>query len=92
MALLYEEDEGKKLSRIAPGRRVVPVTPDNDNDNCGKNATLAIRGAGDVAFIPEENSDDEVVIWTMDAGSEINIIVRRVLATGTTASEIYAVS
>lgn len=86
-----QDDRGGQFARIAPGSRMVPVVLDEEFSE--KGATLYVGGPGDVRFIPENNDDGETVTITVDVPMFIDqVTVRRVLASGTTATDIYAVS
>jgi hypothetical protein len=75
-------------SSISPGRSQKAVTPDDDNDlPDGACKALEVIADGDVATIAEDDADDAPVTRSgLTAGRVIEMRVRRVLATGTTAT------
>lgn len=70
------------------GRRSRAVTPNNDADlPNGPAKSLIVTVAGDVSFLPVDNPDNDPVTLTgLSVGNDVPFIVRRVLATGTTAT------
>lgn len=69
------------------GRRGRLVTPSNTTDLPGPVKAVVVVGAGNVSVLPISNPDDEPIVFI---GCEMGFIVpyqiRRVLATGTTAT------
>lgn len=61
------------------------ITPSNDNDLPEYGPIVALE-AGDVTFIPARNDDADPITMELTVGQIPPFIVRRVLATGTTAS------
>jgi hypothetical protein len=75
-------------SVFTQARRVRAVTPDNDNDLAtGVCKALLIGVAGTVSVIAADDTD--AVTLTVEAGV-LPVRVRRVRATGTTATSIVA--
>jgi len=71
-------------------RDMVPVTPNDSADNVGTDniaVGLYVTGAGDVVF---ETLDRNVRTVTVAANRELTCAIRRVHATGTTATGIHA--
>ena len=68
-------------------RDVTPVTPHNSTNIDGFAVGLYITGAGDISFV---NHDGETRIMTVPDNFTLTCLVRRVNATGTTATGIYA--
>ena len=91
---LNTDERGSQMQRMAPGQRMVPVTPHDTNEIAEVGATLYIGTAGTLRFVPENNSDDEVVeLEIAEDGTFLDqIAVRKVLDTGTDAADIYAIS
>ena len=79
------------ISRIEPGRELVVVTP-NDGADLTDTPTrgIYVGVSGDLAVVGEENAAS-VVLVGIAAGIIHPIAVKRVLATGTTATGIVAV-
>jgi len=69
------------------GRRGRLVTPSDDTDLPQAVKAVVVVGAGNVAIVPMNNPDNEPIVFE---GCEMGFIppyqVRRVLATGTTAT------
>jgi tripartite-type tricarboxylate transporter receptor subunit TctC len=75
-----------------PGRQVEVVVPDDTDDLLAYAKVLYIGTGGDVAIIPPLNADGAAVTFVnVPDGTILPISARRVLATGTTASDIVAV-
>ena len=70
------------------GRRSVAVTPNNSADLPGGAVkAIVLMTAGNVSFIPAGNADGDPVSFTAQAAGFIPpFVVRRVMATGTTAT------
>ncbi len=66
--------------------KIVAVTPDDDDD-FSTPGFLYVGGAGNIAVIAAGDTDS-VILHSVAAGSVLPIIVKRVLSTGTTASNI----
>jgi hypothetical protein len=77
---------------ISPGRRMAAVTPSDSEDLAAYAKSLRIETAGTLKFIPVENDDEDVVTLEVTAGEVLDFVqVRRVMATGTTAEDIWAI-
>ena len=82
------------LVAISPARKVATVTP-SDSANLQQNgvdrpARIWVGGAGNVSIIAADDTAD-VVITGVPAGTQLPILVKRVRATGTTATNIVAI-
>ena len=75
------------MSRSDPGTGSRSVTPSDDANLTTIARALYITGAGDVRFLGEDNEEDT---WTVPANFVMPIMVRKVFATGTTATDIKA--
>jgi hypothetical protein len=74
------------------GSRLASVTPNDSTDLPGGPAVAVwVGGAGNVAVIGAGGDTTSVTLNSAAAGSVINIRVRRVLSTGTTATNIVAI-
>ena len=74
----------------APGRSLRAVTPNDSLDlPAGACRALHIGGSGTIRLIAA--LDTEHVTITVAGGTLLPLYVRRVLATGTTATEILAI-
>lgn len=71
----------------SPASRAIAVTPNNDADLPVLARSLWIGGAGAVRVILADDTDP-VTISAIPAGTLLPVIVKRVLATGTTATAI----
>jgi hypothetical protein len=81
--------DGNPFSNSA--RRAVAVVPHDSNDLTEYAIALDIGGGGDITVIPIGNADDApVTLYNRANGSLILLGVRRVKATGTTATNIVA--
>jgi len=79
----------------APARFAAPVTPDDDTD-LEQASTIYVGVAGDVTIVPAGKSDlteevegptelpTAITFKNMAAGDVLPVLVRRVMATGTT--------
>lgn len=81
---------GRAPSRSDPGRRLVAITPDDDDELTQPPRALYIGGAGDVAVVAIDDSAP-VVFTAVPAGTILPVSVVKVRATGTTASDIVAI-
>lgn len=89
---IENDERGEQFRRIAPGSQMTAITPDDDTDNCPQSSTLYIGVAGDLCVLPEDNDDGDTVTIPVSDGQFIDqCTFRRVLSTGTTASNIFAV-
>ena len=70
------------------GRRSRAITPSDTVDlPNGPVKSLIVTADGDVSFLPVDNPDDDpVTITGLSVGNDVPFIIRRVLATGTTAT------
>lgn len=69
-----------------PARRHAVITPSDTDELIGVRAVV-INGAGDIAI---EAVGGGTVTYTIEAGTQLNLRARRILATGTTATNIVA--
>jgi len=76
----------------APARRAEAVTPSDSTDLNAYAKALYIGGAGDLRLIPVGADDAEIVTLKAHPIGYVAIQTRRVLATGTTATFIVALS
>lgn len=74
----------------APARRAVAVVPSNTTDLPAYARSLYVGVAGDVSFIPIEAPTDTAVLLKAHPVGYTGIGARRVMATGTTATNIVA--
>ncbi len=70
-----------------PARDIVPVTPDDAVDLPKVAVSLYVEGAGSVAFVTEAGETRTV---TVPDFMLLPVGVRRVMATGTTATGLHA--
>ena len=72
------------------GRTSLQITPNNDTDLPTPIKSLMVIASGTLAFIPADNADDETVVVAEDlpVGFILPFVVRRVLASGTSASVV----
>ena len=75
------------------GESAFAITPDDAADLAFIPRTIYVGGAGDLAVIPwnEGSPADAVTFVGMAAGSFLPLRVSRVLATGTTATNIVGI-
>lgn len=77
------------VSKDGFGSRGIVVTPDDANDLLRYAKAIQVISAGSLAFIPTRNLDTEIVTIS---DAPVNFVplttVRRVMATGTTATVI----
>lgn len=74
----------------APASHAFGVTPNDGTDLPEVTRALYVGGAGDVAVITKQG--DTVTFHGLPAGSILPVRLSRVLATGTTATNIVGVS
>jgi hypothetical protein len=79
------------VSALSPARKLAAVTP-NDGQDLPRYGCLKVGGAGNVVLIAAEDIDGAAQTWAAIAGEIIPVIVRRVLATGTTASGLLVLT
>ena len=75
-----------------PGRRAAAVTPSDANDLPTYARALYVGVAGDLAVIPVGNADGAPVTFKAHPVGYVPVAIRRVLATGTSATNILAIS
>jgi hypothetical protein len=75
-----------------PGRRAASVTPSDASDLSSYARGLYVGGTGDLVVIPVGNADGAPVTFKAHPIGYMPVAVRRVLATGTTATNILAIS
>lgn len=76
---------------FSPINDLVAVTPDNNNDlPSGPCRGLLFTGAGNVTFITAKGSQVTIQVNTNWFGAVQFIRAKRILATGTTSSGIFA--
>lgn len=86
------DEHGTQFRRMAPGQQMALINPSNTVDNCPNSATLYIVTGGTLMFLPEGNEDDAPITLTVADGTWLDqVTVRRVFATGTSATGIHAV-
>ncbi|TIX28924.1 hypothetical protein [Mesorhizobium sp.] len=69
------------------GQKGAQITPSDDADLATVSKGLVVLGAGTLSFIPADNADsDEITYSDLPVGYIVPYFVRRVLATGTTAT------
>lgn len=73
-------------------RSARPITPDNDNDLQEPCSKIFVGTAGDlkVAFVKDDPDTEAVTLKNVAAGTVLEISVKRVFATGTTATNLVA--
>ena len=75
-----------------PGRRASAVTPSDAGDLSAYARALYVGGVGDLVVIPVGNADGSPVTFKAHPIGYMPVAIRRVLATGTTATNILAIS
>jgi hypothetical protein len=89
--LLTSMGEDSTPGPTDPAVAVFPVTPNDATDlTYGACRALLIEDGGDVAIIPAAGAVASPVVLTCDPGTLLRIQVRRVMAAGTTATQIHA--
>ncbi|TIW21456.1 MAG: hypothetical protein E5V63_29300 [Mesorhizobium sp.] len=69
------------------GQRGAQITPNDDADLDTVSKGLVVLISGTLVFIPADNEDNETLTYgTLPVGAVVPYFVRRVLATGTTAT------
>lgn len=66
-------------------RKETPIIP-SDSDDMPKYAKVGVLTAGNVVYLPALNADGVTITRAVEAGDVLPVLVRRVLATGTTAT------
>ncbi|MCW1934521.1 spike base protein, RCAP_Rcc01079 family [Pararhodobacter zhoushanensis] len=89
------KDKATHISRHngSPGENLWPITPSDDADLAFVTRGLYVGGDGDLMVIPWNGGElgDPVPIVGVLAGSLLPFRVARVLATGTTATNIVGI-
>jgi hypothetical protein len=70
-----------------PARRAVAITPDDNNDLNMTSRSLYVGGQGDITVVM---ADDTVAVLFPDVVGYNVLMVKRIMATGTTATGIVA--
>jgi len=84
MADIYSvQDQGVH----APARRLVTITPNDSSDLADVTRALYVGVTGDVVVIAA-NDSSSITIKNAQAGTVLPIQCKRILATGTTASQL----
>lgn len=73
----------------APANRAAAVTPNDSSDLAFVTRALYVGGAGDIALVT--SGGDTVTFAAVPAGSILPVRAKRVLTTGTTATNIIAI-
>lgn len=73
-----------------PAKRAAIVVPNDNTDLLEYPKALRVGGAGNLKILPSRNADDAPITIAVTAGEVVPIQVRRVWATGTTATGILA--
>lgn len=81
------------MASPASARKAFAITPADGTILARKPKTLFVGGAGDIAVIlahddPTDTGADVVIFKNVPAGTKLDISVKRVMATGTTALHI----
>jgi hypothetical protein len=79
------------VSALSPARRLAAVTP-SDSVDLARYGCLKVGGAGTIAMIAADDPDGAPQNWSAAAGEIVPVIVRRVLATGTTATGLLVLT
>ena len=74
----------------APARRAEAVTPSDTTDLTTYAKALYVGGGGDIRLLPIGAEDSEAVTLKSHAVGYVAVQARRILATGTTATQIVA--
>ncbi len=77
-------------SPSAPARRIQAVTPDDDGDLPVLAKALFLGTPGDVRLVPVASADGAPVTLKNHPVGYVAVQTRRVMATGTTATQIVA--
>lgn len=78
------------ISTNVPATGMVAVSPSDSTDLSRPTRGLFIGGAGNVSVVPAYDSETAVVFNGLAAGALLPIVVKRVNATDTTATNIVA--
>ncbi len=73
-----------------PARRAFAITPDDDQDLAYLPRAIYVGKTGDitVCFIDDENDTSPILLAGVKVGTLLPIRVRRVMATGTTSTDL----
>lgn len=91
--MAYDKNRDKSWAEAGatvPAKRAVVIAPHDANDLLEYPKALRINVGGTLKIIPSKNADADAVTITVAAGEILPIQVRRVFATGTTATGILA--
>lgn len=70
-------------------RHAFAITPDDSNDLSAETRTLYVGGTGDLAVVHADDPDGTVVVYkAIAAGVYQGMAVKRVMSTGTTATNL----
>jgi hypothetical protein len=78
-------------SALSPARRLAAVVP-SDSADLPRYGCLKVGAAGTIALVAADDADAAVQSWSAVAGEIVAVIVRRVLATGTTATGLLVLT
>lgn len=78
-------------SPSSPARKLLAVVP-SDTLDLARYGCLKVGGAGTVVMVAVDDADGASQSWTAQAGEVIPVIVRRVMATGTTATGLLVLT
>lgn len=78
-------------SVLTPSEDPFEVTPNDSTDLAAIPKALYIGGAGDIVLIAKD-SDSSVTFVGVPAGTQLQVRAKRILATGTTATNIVALA
>jgi len=80
-----------QIAATAPATRLAAVTPSDSNvDLTDIPRALFVGVAGNIALVGRDDTGNTGTVLAVTAGQLIPVMVRRVLATGTTATGIVA--
>lgn len=87
---MAEYGSGNSPMRNDPGRRLIVITPDDDNEITQTPRALYIGGTGNIAIIAIDDSEP-VVFVNVPAGTVLPVSVSKVMDTSTTATFIVGI-
>lgn len=87
---MANEFDKYRVSLTAPASRAEAVVPSDVSDLARDSRAIYVGGAGDVSFVT--TGSDTVTAVAVPAGTMISVMIRRVNATGTTATNILSFS
>lgn len=79
-------------SELSPATKGFAVTPSDTSDFATYAKSLRINQGGSIRFLPILADDAAPLTWDVQAGDYILLQVRKVFATGTTATGITGLS